>query len=557
MRVVEQVKDEMRQLLAAAYMAAKVAGELAAEPDAILLEVPKEKSHGDFATNLAMVMARVERKAPRAVAEAILRHLQTEGTVIASAEIAGPGFLNIRLKQGWMLPVLEAVQREGALFGQTDHGQGQRILLEYVSANPTGPMVLVQARSGALGSALARILNWAGYRCDTEFYVNDAGNQVRQLALSVDLRARQEAGEAIEFTGEYPGDYVIECARDLLNAQPDFLSRPEAERIAFLETWAPEYFRGGQEEILRGYGVVFDQWFSERSLRESGAVEAVVNRLKESGEAYEQDGAVWMRTTAYADDKDRVIVRSNGELTYFAGDAAYHRNKYERGYEVLINILGQDHHGYEGRLKAMAQCLGRDRNSLQILFTQMVRLFKDGEEVRMSKRRGTFVLMEDLLDEVSVDAARFFFLARSFDAHMDFDMNLANLKSNENPVYYVQYAHARICSILRAAAEAGHAVPSAEAVDLTVLTDESEVDLVRKIAEFPEEVIMAADAREPHRLTRYVTELATAFHSFYNRCRVITEDQAVTGARLVLVDAVRTVVRNGLGILGVSSPERM
>jgi arginyl-tRNA synthetase len=556
-RVVEEVKDQLRRTLAGAYLEAKAAGDLAAEPDVVLLEVPKERAHGDFATNLAMMMARVEKKAPRAVAEAIVRHIRTEGTPVASVEIAGPGFINIRLHPGWMNAALVAVQQEGERYGQSRHGGGRRILLEYVSANPTGPMVLVQARSGALGSALDRLLNWAGYRCETEFYINDGGTQIEQLAKSVDLRARQQAGEQVEFSGEYPGEYVLECAADLLKEYPDFLVRPEAERYAFLERWAPEYFRRGQEEVLRNYGVVFDNWFRESTLRASGAVDEVVRRLIEMGAAYEQDGAVWMRTTAYGDDKDRVIVRSNGESTYFCADAAYHMNKYDRGYDLLINILGQDHHGYEGRLKAMAQCLGHGRDTLEILFTQMVRLFKDGEEVRMSKRRGTFVLMEDLLDEVSVDAARFFFLMRSFDVHMDFDMNLANLKSNENPVYYVQYAHARICSMLRQAEEGGHRVSDAKAVDLRVLADESEVDLIRKIAEFPEEIISAAEAREPARVTRYVVDLATSFHSFYNRCRVISGDPTLTGARLVLVDGVRRVVANALGLLGVTAPERM
>lgn len=557
MRVIEEVKDQIRRTLAGAYLSARASGDLVAEPDAILLEVPKDKSHGEFATNLAMTMARVERKAPRAVAEAIVRHMSTADTVIAGVEIAGPGFINIRLKPGWLNPALVAVQQEGDSFGKSDFGGQQKVLLEYVSANPTGPMVLVQARSGALGSTLARLLNWAGFHCDTEFYVNDAGNQVRHLAVSVDLRARQERGEQVEFSGEYPGDYVIECARDLLAQYPDFPALPEAERIAFLEKWAPENFRRGQEEVLKGYGVVFDRWFSERSLRESGAVQEVVRRLREMGEAYEHEGALWMRTTAYGDDKDRVIVRSNGEFTYFCADAAYHMNKYDRGYEVLIDILGQDHHGYEGRMKAMAQCLGHGKESLELLFTQMVRLFKEGQEVRMSKRRGTFVLMEDLLDEVSVDAARFFFLTRSFDAHMDFDMDLANLKSNENPVYYVQYAHARISSILRQAGEAGQRVPDAQTVDLSLLSEESEIDLIRKIAEFPEEVIGAAESREPHRLTRYASELATAFHSFYNRCRVITDDAELTGARLALVDSVRTVIRNALGIMGVGAPDKM
>jgi arginyl-tRNA synthetase len=558
-RVIEQVRAQLRQALTEAIERAAAAGELTGPtPASIVLEVPKDKAHGDYATNLAMVMAKPERKAPRAVAEAIIKHLPTEGTWIESAEIAGPGFINIRLRFGWVHQVLPAIAAEGKNFGQSDHGGGKRILLEFVSANPTGPMVLVQARSGAYGSTLARVLNTAGYHCNTEFYVNDAGNQVKLLARSVDLRAQELRGATIEIPeGCYPGDYVIDAARLLLDQDPNFLDKPEEERLAFLEKWAPEYFRRGQETVLASYGVVFDRWFSERTLREAEKPAELVERLLKAGQAYEQDGAVWMRTTEYGDDKDRVLVKSGGEYTYFAADACYHMNKYDRGYEILIDILGQDHHGYLGRMKAMVECLGHSKDSLEILFTQMVRLFKDGQEFRMSKRAGNFVLMEDLLEQVPVDAARFFFLTRGADTHMDFDLDLANLKSSDNPVYYVQYAHARICSILRQAGEAGIALPSAAQVDLTLLKDEAELDLIRKLADFPEEVIGAADTREPHRLTRYVNDLATVFHSFYTRCRVVTDDAALTQARLVLCDTARTVLHNALTMMGVSAPERM
>jgi arginyl-tRNA synthetase len=558
-RVIEQIRNQLRQALADAVTQAVAAGELIGPaPAAIVLEVPKEKAHGDYATNVAMVMAKPEKKAPRAVAEAIVRHLPTEGTWIEKAEIAGPGFINLRLKAGWIQQVLPAVQAEGADFGHSDHGGGKRILLEYVSANPTGPMVLVQARAGAYGSTLGRVLNAAGYQCNTEFYCNDAGNQVHMLAKSVDLRAQELRGATIEIPeGCYPGEYVIDAARELLETDPDFLSRPEAERLDFLTKWAPEYFRTGQEKVLADYGVVFDRWFSERTLREANKPAELVERLLKAGHAYESEGAVWMRTTAFGDDKDRVLVKSDGQFTYFSADACYHMDKYDRGYEILIDILGQDHHGYLGRMKAMVECLGHSRDSLEILFTQMVRLFKEGEEVRMSKRRGNFVLMEDLLDQVSVDAARYFFLMRGAETHMDFDLDLANLKSSDNPVFYVQYAHARICSILRQAEEAGLKLPAAAEADLSLLKDESELELMRKLAEFPEEVISAADSREPHRLTRYVNDLATTFHSFYTRCRVVTEDVAMSQARLVLCDATRIVVRNALNLMGVNAPERM
>lgn len=559
MRVIEEIRSQLRATLTDAVNKAIAAGDLTGPvPASVTLEVPKDRAHGDFATNIAMVMAKPERKAPRAVAEAVLKHLNTEGTWLEQAEIAGPGFINLRLKFGWVHQVLGAIEAEGEHYGKSDHGKGKRILLEYVSANPTGPMVLVQARSGAYGSTLRRVLNMAGYDCNTEFYVNDAGNQVKLLAKSVDLRAQELRGATIEIPeGCYPGEYVIDAARDLLALDPNFLEKPEEERLSFLERWAPEYFRKGQEEVLRNYGVVFDRWFSERTLRDAGKPAELVQRLLAAGEAYEQDGAVWMRTTKYGDDKDRVLVKSDGEYTYFAADACYHMDKFDRGYEILIDILGQDHHGYLGRMKAMVECLGHGNDSLEILFTQIVRLFKDGQEFRMSKRKGNFVLMEDLLDDVSVDAARYFFLTRGLDAHMDFDLDLANLKSSDNPVYYVQYAHARICSILRQAEEAGKPVPAANQANLGLLTDVAELDLMRKLAEYPEELIGAADAREAHRLSRYVTDLATTFHSFYTRCRVMTEDAELTNSRLVLCNATRAVLRNVLNLMGVGAPERM
>jgi arginyl-tRNA synthetase len=557
-RVIEQIKSQISQALTEAVGRAVAAGDLTGPAPAVVLDMPKDKAHGDFATNLAMVMAKPERKAPRAVAEAVLKHFSTEGTWIAGAEIAGPGFINLRLKEGWIHQVLPAVQAEGEKFGWSDYGGGKRILLEYVSANPTGPMVLVQARSGAYGSTLGRVLNAAGYQCNTEFYCNDGGNQVKKLAMSVDLRARELRGATIEIPeGCYPGDYVIDAAKELLEKDPGFLEKPEEERLNFLEKWAPEYFRSGQEVVLRNYGVVFDRWFSENSLSENNKPQELVQRLLKTGEAYEADGAVWMRTTNYGDDKDRVLIKSDGEYTYFSKDACYHMDKYDRGNDVLIDILGQDHHGYLGRMKAMVACLGHSKDSFEILFTQMVRLFKDGQEFRMSKRAGNFVLMEDLLEQVSVDAARYFFLTRGLDTHMDFDLDLANLKSSDNPVYYVQYAHARICSILRQAEEAGQKVPAADQVDLSLLKDESELDLMRRLAEFPEEVIGAADAREAHRLSRYVNDVATVFHSFYTRCRVMTDDVALTRARLVLCDATRVVISNALNLMGVSAPERM
>jgi len=576
MRVVQQVQDEIRRAVAGAIAAAAAVGELSGVVPEFVLESPRQKEHGDFAINAAMLMAKSERKPPRQVAEAIVRHLPTAGTGIIGAEVAGPGFINVRLRPGWLHKALIAIQEEGEGFARSDHGRGKRILLEYVSANPTGPLVIVNARAASFGSTLANLLNTAGYVCDTEFYVNDGGNQVRILADTMDFRIRELLGDT-ELTQPaeiYPGDYVPEAARAWLKAKgiasleaynaakasaPATPSAPagEAGHMDAMGRWGSEYFRSGQEAILERFGVSFKRWFSERSLRDDQLPQKVVEHLRGLGRVYEAEGASWLKTSEFGDDKDRVIIKSDGGFTYVVPDIAYHWNKYERGYEVLIDILGQDHHGYVPRLRASLRCLGYPAEALEVLLIQMVRVIRGGELVRMSKRKGNFVLMDELLDEVSVDAARFFFLMRSCDTQMDFDLDLANLKSNENPVFYVQYAHARIASLLREAEKRGHRVSEARQVDLTVLTDESELDLIRKLADLPEEVIGAADAREAQRLTRYVHEVATLFHSFYTRCRVITDDAGLTAARLVLSDATRSVLRSALGLMGVSAPDSM
>lgn len=577
MRVVLQIQEELRRAVANAIAAAGAAGELTGEgtlPE-INLEVPREKEHGDFATNIAMIMAKSERKPPRQVAQIILDNLVTDGTWIEGAELAGPGFINFRLKPGWLHQALPAILKEGEGFGRTEHGGGQRILLEFVSANPTGPLVIVNARAAALGSALANLLNAAGYECRTEFYVNDAGNQVHILSQVLDFRIRELLDDptATMPEGGYPGEYMIECARQWLHdhsvttleqyntmkAAAPATARRSAGEPAFLDTlarWGTEYFRSSQETILGRYGVVFDRWFSERSLHEQNWPARAVERLRELGQVYDKDGAVWMRSSNFGDDKDRVLIKSDGNYTYVAPDIAYHWNKFDRGFTKLIDILGQDHHGYQGRMMAALRCLGYPEGALEVLITQMVRVLRAGELVRMSKRKGNFVEMQDLLDEVSVDAARFFFLMRSPDTQMDFDLDLANLKSNENPVFYVQYAHARIKSLLSKAEEAG-LKPEVAGARLELLTDESELTLTRRLADLPEEIIGAADAREPQRITRYVHEVATAFHSFYTRCHVITEDKALSTARLALAAATASVLKTALGLLGVSAPERM
>lgn len=558
----EDLKARVAGALRDALARAVAAGELGVgELPIPQLEVPQFKAHGDLATNLAMVLARPARKAPREVAEIIIRHLDTRDTWIEGVEVAGPGFMNFRLRPGWLYPVLADIQELGEKYGHTDFGGGRRIQVEFVSANPTGPLVVVSARAGAVGDTLASLLEAAGYDVQREFYINDAGNQIEVLGRSMDIRYRQLCGEDLEVPDDcYPGEYLIDLARAVYEREGRaLLDRPEDDRRRYLAEYAVSENVRSQKEELRAYGVVYDNWFSEKALRQAGGPERVIAMFKEKGYTYEQDGALWFRSTAFGDDKDRVLVKSDerGSYTYVVPDIAYHLNKLERGFDKLINLLGPDHHGYVGRMRAAIQALGYPPDVLEVVIVQLVRLMRGGEPVRMSKRAGNIFPMADLLDEVGKDAARFFFLLRSPDSHLDFDLDLAKLQSNDNPVFYVQYAHARISSILRQGAEQGLSVPRADAVDLSVLDHPSELELLRKLAGFPEEIIAAAEAREPHRMTRYAIDLATLFHAFYTQCRVLGNEPALTGARLVLVDGTRTVLRNALALLGVTAPERM
>ncbi|MBX6378456.1 MAG: arginine--tRNA ligase, partial [Clostridia bacterium] len=434
-----------------------------------------------------------------------------------------------------------------------------RVLVEFVSANPTGPLNVVNARAAAFGDALVRVLNAAGYRAEREYYVNDAGRQFANLALAMEVRLRQLLGEDIGLPeGAYPGAYVIDLARAFLAEHgADVLNLPAAERRERLGRFAVDRIVAGQRATLEAYGVHFDRWVRESAVRAAGEPERVLALLREAGHVYERDGAVWFRATAFGDDQDRVLVRQNGEATYFLPDVAYHLDKFRRDYDLCIDIWGQDHHGYVARMKAALSALGIDPARLEVLLTQIVRLLRGGQVVKMSKRGGEFVTMDELLEDVGRDAARFFFLMRTLDSHLDFDLDLAVRQSEDNPVYYVQYAHARICSILRQGAERGVAPPPPGTADLTLLADPSEEAVVRLVARFPAEVAEAAEGRAPHRLTAYCRELATAFHAFYARCRVLGEDPDLTTARLALVDAVRQVLANALELLGVSAPERM
>lgn len=553
--------DHINGLVAEAVADAAVAAGLVSREElpGITLEVPKDKSHGDLATNVAMQLTRIAKKNPRQIAEAILEHLDMAKASIQKAEIAGPGFINFTLDKGYLYPIVALVEEQGDNYGRIATGEGQKVQMEFVSANPTGSLHLGHARGAAVGDALCNVLDFAGYEVTREYYINDAGNQVVNLIKSLEARYLQELGQNAEMPEDgYHGEDIKGFAKELVAEKGDsLLSMDPGERAAFLRQFGLEKELDKIKRDLNRFRVHFDEWFSETSLYENGLVEKSLEELKSKGEAYEKDGATWLRTTDYGDDKDRVLVKNDGTYTYLTPDIAYHRNKYERGYDKILNIWGADHHGYIPRMKAAMEALGNDPDKLIVLIAQMVSLFQDGEKVKMSKRTGKAVTMEDLMDEVGVDAIRYFFTMRSMDSHLDFDMDLAVSTSNENPVFYVQYAHARICSVFRQSEEQGVNLLPLSEVNLSVLTTEHEYDILRKIGELPQEVSLAAENYAPHRLIRYVYELASLFHSYYRAERVITEDADQTQARLTLLRAVRTVIANVLRLMGVSAPERM
>ncbi len=525
----------------------------------IVLEVPNHSNHGDFATNAAMTMARAEKKAPRQIAQALIDALGDGDGLWDKVEIAGPGFINFFLSPRCWYGVLDDVARAGRDYGRSTLGNGKRVQVEFVSANPTGPLHIGHGRGAATGDAVAAVLEWAGYSVDREYYINDAGNQMDTLGRSLFLRYRESFGEAVDFPDNcYQGDYIRDIAREV--AQRDgrrYLDVPEDQAVAFFARFGGERILAGIEEDLQSFGVYFNKWYSEQSLYDRGDVQRGIDLLKERKLTYEKDGALWFRTTDYGDDKDRVLVRSNGATTYFASDVAYHMEKFERGYDLAIDVWGADHHGYVPRMKAVLAGLGRNPEDLQIILVQLVNLLRGGNPVAMSTRSGEFVTLREVIDEVGRDACRFFFLMRRSDSQLDFDLDLAKQQSNDNPVYYVQYAHARVCSINRNAAEQGIVAPDLGKVDFDCLQLEEELALAKYLARFPETVAGAARDFAPHRVVFYLQELASQFHSYYNRHRVVSEDENVTRARLYLVNCIRTVLANALGLLGVSAPESM
>ena len=552
-----EMKDLLKQGITEALNKAIAAGTLPAGdyPD-VALEVPPQKEFGDFASNIAMQSARVAHKAPRIIAQAIVDGMDYPW--LDHAEIAGAGFINFFLKNDVIYDTLKQILAAGDAYGHAPLRQEDTIQVEYVSANPTGPLHVGHGRGAAYGSALVNLLRAAGYNVQAEYY-NDAGNQMNNLAASVNARYLELLGKPAEIPENgYHGHDIIETAQAIIDQDGDkYLDMPEAERLELFKDRAYAEKLKALKRDLAHFNVHYDNWFSERTLHPD-AIQAACKVLEERGKIYEKDGALWLKSTDYGDDKDRVVIRDNGVPTYLAADIAYHKNKYDRGFKKMINIWGADHHGYVARVKAAMAALGYDVDQLEVLLLQMVSLFRDGKPVKMSKRTGQAITLNELIEEVGTDAARYFFIMRSLDTQLDFDLDLAKSHSNENPVYYIQYAHARIYSIYRQAKEAG-ANLSMDWSDVKwdTLTNEYELELIKKMAAFPEEVQRAARERAPHRIAHFVHELAGMFHTFYNHCRIIQEDKDLEKARLALVTAVRITIANSLAILGVSAPEKM
>ena len=524
----------------------------------IIMEQPAHAEHGDFATNAAMLLAKAEKKAPRVVAEVLVRHLQESAEICSKVEVAGPGFINFYINDAVWRQTLFAIDAAGADFGKSRTGAGKKVQVEFVSANPTGPLHIGHGRGAAAGDAVASILAAAGFEVVREYYINDAGNQMNTLGLSLLLRYCQLLGKQVDFPETcYQGDYIRDIARDAVAAYGDkYLRVNEAEGTAFFAKLGGDLILKGIDRDLKDFGVFFDNWYSEQSLFDSDKVTTAINEMRDKGLIYELDGALWFRTTDFGDDKDRVVVRSNGVTTYFASDIAYHRDKFARGFDSVIDVWGADHHGYVPRLKGIVQGLGRDPDDLKIILVQLVSLLRDGQPVAMSTRSGEFVTLKEVVDEVGRDAARFFFLMRRSDSQLDFDLELAKRQNTDNPVYYVQYAHARIHGIFETALEKGIAL-NFENVSLDKLVTAEEMMLIKNLSHFPEVMEGSALAFEPHRITNFLQELAGQFHSFYNKNRVITEDSELTLARLFLLKCVAGTLKNALTVLGISAPEKM
>ncbi|MGM8364749.1 arginine--tRNA ligase [Virgibacillus sp. W0181] len=556
MNLLENIEQTLQQEIAAAIIKANLAAE--EELPTIMLEKPKDKSHGDFATNIAMQLARIAKKAPRQIADEVVANLDQSKGSIEKVEIAGPGFINFFMKSDFLGDIVPVILKEGDAYGKTSAGKGERIQVEFVSVNPTGELHLGHARGAAFGDVLSNVLAAAGYEVEREYYINDAGKQIDNLALSVEARYMQALGKDISMPEDgYHGADIIEIGKTLAAEYNDkWLHAEKSERLDFFREYGLNYELGKIKKDLAEFRTHFDHWFSETSLYKSGKIIEALRTLEEANYTYEKDGATWLRSTAFSDDKDRVLIKNDGTYTYLTPDIAYHQDKLDRGFDTIVNVWGADHHGYISRMSAAIQGLGYSKEKFVVKIIQMVNLFENGKKVKMSKRTGKAVSLSELIDEVGVDAARYFFVTRSNDSQLDFDMDLARSNSNENPVYYVQYAHARVCTMLKQAEEKGF--PINESFDTTLLIAEKEVDLLKKLGEFPQIIAEAAKQKTPYRVTQYVFDLASLLHSFYNAEKVLDDtNKELTSARIALMKAVRITIANALAIIGVSAPEKM
>lgn len=557
----QKTTETLKELVSASLASiAEEKGQPLPEGFEVRLERPRQEGHGDWATNIAMQLAKPFGCPPRDLAALIIEKI-AENDVIEKIEIAGPGFMNFTLTPRWMTEVVtEALEKKGD-YGRTDHGKGRRVQVEFVSANPTGPLHMGHGRGAVVGSMTASILEYAGWDVQREYYINDAGLQMELLGKSAQARYFEELGRADEAPlpqDGYQGDYMTDIAKELVAEYGTSLAdKPLAETVDFFTKETSKRVLKLIEKALQDFGVTFDVWFSEQFLYDDNLIEPAMNSLKERDNAYEADGALWFRSTKFGDDKDRVLIRSNGMPTYFTSDVAYLKNKYDRGFDKIIYVWGADHHGYVPRLKSVNKAFGYPDDGIEILLIQMVNLLRDGKPVQMSKRAGTIILLSEIIDEVGKDATRFFFAMRRCDTTLDFDLELAKRATSENPVFYVQYAHARICSIYRQLAERGVAMPGIQDLDVSLLTDPSEINLAKAVSKLSEEIEKAAEELAPHRMAYYATSLAEAFHAFYNSQRILGTEDAVMKSRILLTQAAQVALKNVLDILGVSAPEKM
>ena len=566
--ILADVRAELKSIITEAVNDAREKGlfSLTAIPE-FQVQRPDQQEHGDLATSLALMLAREAKMAPRQIAENIVGCIK-ESDLIEKIEIAGPGFINFFLTNDWLYALLHTIRDKGEQFGKTDAGKGQKVQVEFVSANPVGPLNVVSGRAASVGDCIASLLEAVGYQVERESYINDAGGQVDTFARSVDARYRQLLGEDVQFPEDgYRGDYIRDLAQDMMEDYgAELRKKDHAERLQLFREDGLQRIIDGQKEDLREFGVEFDVWASEKAVRQSGKMNAVLQHLQDNNYAYEQEGASWFKSTFFGDDRDRVAIKSNGDVTYIVPDWAYHLDKSQRGFSKVIDLWGPDHHGYISRMLSGMQALGLPHDWLEIMLVQQVNLLSAGEAVRMSKRAGHFVTLKQLIAELAekigrkfaVDVARFFFQMRSTTAQLDFDMDLAVQQAEINPVFYVQYAHARICSIFHQAETRGLELSDPGDADTALLSEMEERELMKKLAEFPDIVYESAKAREPHRIARYLQELASSFHTFYNKCRVLDDENIeMTRARVLLVDCVRRTLGNGLRLLGISAPVSM